>query len=77
MSWTRWATPTTSEEGTDQDTGRPRKFAYPPNLVVVDGGPPQVNAAAAVLAELGIDDVACAAWPSGWRRCGCPARSTR
>ncbi|WP_255771689.1 excinuclease ABC subunit UvrC [Pseudarthrobacter sulfonivorans] len=35
----------------------PAKFAYPPNLVVVDGGQPQVNAAARALAELGIDDV--------------------
>lgn len=34
------------------------KFAYPPNLVVVDGGVPQVNAAARALADLGIDDVA-------------------
>jgi len=42
----------------DETTGRPRRFAYPPNLVVVDGGPPQVAAAAAALAELGIDDVA-------------------
>ncbi|HSA41595.1 MAG TPA: excinuclease ABC subunit UvrC, partial [Mycobacterium sp.] len=38
--------------------GRSRKFAYPPNLFVVDGGAPQVNAAAAVLAELGVTDVA-------------------
>jgi excinuclease ABC subunit C len=44
--------------GIDPTTGRPRKFAYPPQLVVVDGGRPQVNAAAAVLADLGIDDVA-------------------
>ena len=36
----------------------PRKFAYPPNLVVVDGGPLQADAAARALAELGIDDVA-------------------
>ncbi|MBO3085715.1 excinuclease ABC subunit UvrC [Cellulomonas fengjieae] len=42
----------------DETTGRPVRFAYPPNLVVVDGGPPQVAAAAAALAELGIDDVA-------------------
>jgi len=35
-----------------------RKFAYPPNLVVVDGGAGQVAAAAGALAELGIDDVA-------------------
>jgi excinuclease ABC subunit C len=34
-----------------------KKFAYPPNLVVVDGGAPQVAAAAAALASLGIDDV--------------------
>ncbi|MFC8192031.1 excinuclease ABC subunit UvrC [Cellulomonas sp. NPDC057328] len=42
----------------DATTGRPARFAYPPNLVVVDGGPPQVAAAAAALAELGVDDVA-------------------
>ena len=29
----------------DPETGRPRKFAYAPGLVVVDGGPPQVAAA--------------------------------
>ncbi|MHA7262354.1 excinuclease ABC subunit UvrC [Arthrobacter sp. TMN-37] len=33
------------------------RFAYPPNLVVVDGGPPQVAAASRALADLGIDDV--------------------
>ncbi|MFD6756794.1 MULTISPECIES: excinuclease ABC subunit UvrC [Micromonospora] len=44
--------------GVDPTTGRPRKFAYPPQLVVVDGGAPQVAAAAQALAELGIDDVA-------------------
>jgi excinuclease ABC subunit C len=38
--------------------GRSRKFAYPPNLFVVDGGAPQVNAAGAVLDELGVTDVA-------------------
>ena len=42
----------------DPTTGRPRKFSYPPNLLVVDGGAPQVAAARAVLDELGIDDVA-------------------
>jgi excinuclease ABC subunit C len=35
-----------------------KRFAYPPNLVVVDGGPLQAEAAARALAELGIDDVA-------------------
>ncbi len=42
----------------DPETGRPKKFAYPPNLVVVDGGAPQVAAAAAALSELGITEVA-------------------
>ncbi|MFI0721242.1 excinuclease ABC subunit UvrC [Streptomyces sp. NPDC021224] len=41
----------------DPDTGRPRKFAYPPQLVVVDGGKPQVAAARRALDELGIADV--------------------
>jgi excinuclease ABC subunit C len=47
------------EEGgpIDPETGRPRRFAYPPNLVVVDGGAPQVAAAQRALDELGIDDV--------------------
>jgi excinuclease ABC subunit C len=44
--------------GIDPTTGRPKKFAYPPNLVVVDGGAPQVAAAQAVLDELGLDDIA-------------------
>jgi len=37
---------------------RQRKFAYPPNLVVVDGGPLQADAACRALTELGIEDVA-------------------
>jgi excinuclease ABC subunit C len=44
--------------GIDPETGRPRKFAYPPQLVVVDGGQPQVNAAARVIRALGVTDVA-------------------
>ncbi|MFE7413640.1 excinuclease ABC subunit UvrC [Streptomyces laurentii] len=40
------------------DDGRPKRFAYPPQLVVVDGGQPQVAAAQRALTELGIDDVA-------------------
>ncbi|MDN5684568.1 helix-hairpin-helix domain-containing protein, partial [Corynebacterium glyciniphilum] len=32
-------------------------FAYPPQLFVVDGGKPQVNAAQEVLDELGVTDV--------------------
>jgi excinuclease ABC subunit C len=44
-------------EAGDEVTAQ-KKFSYPPNLVVVDGGPLQAEAAARALAELGIDDVA-------------------
>jgi excinuclease ABC subunit C len=50
----------TGSPGQDPDLGRPRKFAYPPNLLVLDGGPAQVAAAAGVLFELGVSDVAIA-----------------
>ena len=38
--------------------GRLGKFSYPPQLIVVDGGAPQVAAAARALEELGITDIA-------------------
>jgi excinuclease ABC subunit C len=46
-------------EGGGLGAGPPprRKFAYPPNLAVIDGGPAQVAAAQRALDELGIDDV--------------------
>ena len=67
--WPRWsagASPGTSrrrpdrldEQGIAAEAGRPRRFAYPPNLLVVDGGAPQVAAASRSLTELGIVDVA-------------------
>ncbi|MEU2391601.1 excinuclease ABC subunit UvrC [Streptomyces sp. NPDC007369] len=46
------------EQEQTPDDGRPKRFAYPPQLVVVDGGQPQVAAARRALEELGIDDVA-------------------
>ncbi len=49
--------PDDARPGVDPTTGRPKKFVYPPNLLVVDGGAPQVAAAQTVLDELGIDDV--------------------
>lgn len=52
------AAPADGSAGRDPDTGRPKKFAYPPQLVVVDGGQPQVAAAKKALDELGVDDVA-------------------
>ncbi|MFG2822303.1 excinuclease ABC subunit UvrC [Kitasatospora sp. NPDC048365] len=63
-----WAVPEADEDAADAtdaaddqartDDGRPRRFAYPPQLLVVDGGQPQVAAARRALDELGIDDVA-------------------
>ncbi|SEO42047.1 excinuclease ABC subunit UvrC [Trujillonella endophytica] len=46
------------DQGIAAEEGRPRRFAYPPNLLVVDGGAPQVAAAARSLDELGVVDVA-------------------
>jgi excinuclease ABC subunit C len=46
------------EEALTEEDGRPKRFAYPPQLVVVDGGQPQVAAAKRALDELGIDDIA-------------------
>ncbi|MGW4645637.1 excinuclease ABC subunit UvrC [Kitasatospora sp. NPDC004289] len=55
-----WAVPEEEEPaaGPRTEDGRPKRFAYPPQLVVVDGGQPQVAAAQRALDELGIDDVA-------------------
>jgi excinuclease ABC subunit C len=46
------------EQGIDPETGKPKKFAYAPSLIVVDGGPPQVAAAQAAMRQLGITDIA-------------------
>src|SRR5699024_10946531 len=45
------------ENDADETPGETRKFAYPPSLVVVDGGLAQVNAAQQALLNLGIDDI--------------------
>lgn len=39
----------------DAETGRPRRFSYRPDLVIVDGGLPQVDAARAALDDMGVD----------------------
>ena len=49
--------PVSGEVGPETEPEK-KRFAYPPNLVVVDGGPPQVAAAARALDELGVTDVA-------------------
>ena len=42
----------------NESGGRLGKFSYPPQLIVVDGGAPQVAAAARALEELGLTDIA-------------------
>ncbi|MEJ3404006.1 excinuclease ABC subunit UvrC [Rathayibacter sp. YIM 133350] len=45
------------EEPLDEESGRRRKFSYRPNLLIVDGGAPQVAAAARALAESGVTGI--------------------
>ncbi|MCT1434790.1 excinuclease ABC subunit UvrC [Dietzia maris] len=49
--------PVDDDAGTGGTAPAARRFAYPPQLFVVDGGRPQVEAAAEVLSELGVTDV--------------------
>ena len=49
--------PVDDETDTDAKARSGRRFAYPPQLFVVDGGRPQVEAAAEELSELGVTDV--------------------
>ena len=41
----------------DAPAAKGRRFAYPPNLLVIDGGKGQLNAATSVLADLGVQEV--------------------
>ncbi|WP_207456831.1 excinuclease ABC subunit UvrC [Desertivibrio insolitus] len=47
------------EENRDEaaDEGKPKKFSYPPNLLIVDGGQPQVAAAKRALDESGVEGI--------------------
>jgi excinuclease ABC subunit C len=45
-----------SGSGARSGSGRPRKFSYPPQLLLIDGGKGQLGVALRVLEELGLDD---------------------
>jgi excinuclease ABC subunit C len=47
-----------ADPGVEEELQRQRKFAYPPGLLVIDGGPAQVAAAVRALEEVGVVDVA-------------------
>jgi excinuclease ABC subunit C len=57
------------------EAGNPRKFAYPPNLVIVDGGRGQLNAALAAIEELPVDDVAFAGLAKRYEELHVPDRA--
>ena len=56
--FSRLAKETASKVGSvlDED-GKPKKFAYRPQLLVVDGGRPQVDAAVRALSDVGFEDI--------------------
>ena len=54
-----------------------RRFAYRPNLLIVDGGQPQVAAAKRALDDAGVTGIRCAESPSDSRRSGFPTPITR
>jgi excinuclease ABC subunit C len=50
--------PSAAAAGSVGEPSPPARFAYPPSLVVIDGGAPQVDAAFRVLVDLGLTDIA-------------------
>jgi excinuclease ABC subunit C len=59
----------------DEPEPKNRKFAYPPNLVVIDGGKGQLNRAVEELDELGVDDLEVVALAKRMEEVFVPGRS--
>ncbi|HEX2027533.1 MAG TPA: excinuclease ABC subunit UvrC [Nitriliruptorales bacterium] len=53
-----------------------RRFAYPPNLLLVDGGPGQLSAALQAIEELGVEGIDSAALAKRFEELHVPGRST-
>lgn len=63
------------ERGSGREDPGARRFAYPPNLVVIDGGKGQLNRAIEVMDELGVDDVAVVSLAKRMEEVFVPSRS--
>ncbi len=59
----------------DAPPAKGRKFAYPPNLLVIDGGKGQLNAATTVLAEIGVQEVSAIGLAKRFEEIYMPGRS--
>ena len=65
-------------EGVEGKERKPGKFAYPPQLLLVDGGKGQVSATYQVVQELGLaDEIPVAGWRSDSRRSTCRGGRSR
>jgi len=63
------------EREAEREDPTSRKFAYPPNLVVIDGGKGQLNRAVDVMGEVGVNDVAVVALAKRMEEVFVPGRS--
>ncbi len=59
----------------DEGAQAGKRFSYPPNLLVVDGGKGQLNVAVRVLEELGLEDIAVASLAKKFEEVYLPHRS--
>ncbi len=59
----------------DRPPAKGRKFAYPPNLLVIDGGKGQLNAATSVLAEIGVQEISAIGLAKRFEEIYMPGRS--
>jgi len=59
----------------DEGARAGKRFAYPPNLLLVDGGKGQLNVAVRVLEELGLEDICVASLAKRFEEVYLPARA--
>ena len=58
----------------DEGAQAGKRFAYPPNLLLVDGGKGQLNVAVRVLEELGLEDICVASLAKRFEEVYLPGR---